>query len=229
MAEFSFNNSISATTGVTPFFANYGYHPRYELDPLRKAGNPPSEVLKDYTDRLEKLADFLQCEIRFSLATQSEFADRHRVSPPDLRPGDYVWLLRRHIRTTRPSSKLDYKRLGRFQILSKVSSHAYKLDLPPSMKVHPVFHISLLEPCSSNPLPGQRLPQPEPTIVDDEVVWEVEEILDSKLNRGHLHYLVRWVGDFQDTWQPEDDLAGSPTLKREFHSRYPQKPRSRLL
>ena len=52
-----------------------------------------------------------------------------------------MWLLRRHVQTTRPSSKLDVRRLGPFVIIEKVGLSAFRLELPPSMKIHPVFHI----------------------------------------------------------------------------------------
>ena len=78
--------------------------------------------------------------------------------------------------------------------MKKVSSHAYKLDIPASMKSHPVYHVSLLEPTPSDPLIGQKQPPPIPIIVDENPEWEVEEILDSKLVRKTLKYLVRWVG-----------------------------------
>ena len=67
-------------------------------------------------------------------------------------------LLRRHIQTNRHSSKLDFKRLDRFKIVKKISSHAYKLDLPASMKCHTVFHVSLLEPTATNPLKRTEAP-----------------------------------------------------------------------
>jgi hypothetical protein len=113
-------------------------------------------------------------------ATYSEQANKSRIPAPKLEVGDEVWLLRRHVKTTRPSTKLDYKPLGKFRIIQKVSSHAYKLDLPASIKIHPVFHISLLEPASTDPLPGQPQPPPPPIIVDDEPEWEVDEIVDSR-------------------------------------------------
>ena len=70
--------------------------------------------------------------------------------------------------TTWLSSKLDFKHLGKFRITKKVSSHAYKLALLASMKVYPVFHISLFEPATLNPLPGQLQPLPPPVIIDEE-------------------------------------------------------------
>ena len=56
--------------------------------------------------------------------------------------------------TTRPSRKLDYKKMGPYKILAKIGSSAYKLDFPPSMKIHNNIHISLLEPYEDNKFPS---------------------------------------------------------------------------
>ena len=49
------------------------------------------------------------------------------------------------------------------------------------MKVYPVFHVSLLEPVAQDPLAGQVQPPPPLVIVNDDLEWEVEDILNSKL------------------------------------------------
>jgi transposase InsO family protein len=223
MAEFSYNNKVSATTGVTPFFANYHYHPRYEIYANKNKATP--QALIDYSDRLTSLEKYLRSEIAYAQAVQSEHADKHRSAPPVFSVGDHVWLNRRNIQTTRPSSKLDYKRLGRFRILEKVSSHAYKLDLPTSMRIHPVFHVSLLEPASADPLPSQLASQPElpPVIIDDQQEWEVEHSWRFGKNRL-LKYFVRWVGYDHPSWQPASDLEHSPLILKRFHKLYTRKP-----
>ena len=60
------------------------------------------------------------------------------------------------------------------------------------MKIHPVFHVSLLEPYKDSTISG-RLQAPPPLIeVDGTEEFEVSEILDSCINRGKLEYLVHW-------------------------------------
>jgi hypothetical protein len=87
------------------------------------------------------------------------------------------------VKTTQPSSKLDYKLLGPYTIIKQVGSQAYKLDLLPNIKLHPVFHISLLEPAqpTTKAIPGHIQPSLLPIILDDEEEWEVKEVVNSWL------------------------------------------------
>ena len=54
-AEFSYNNTLSTTTGITPFYANYGFHPHYTINPNPVAKLPPPAIIKQYADDLYKL------------------------------------------------------------------------------------------------------------------------------------------------------------------------------
>ena len=230
-AEFAYNNTISSTTGVTPFFANYGQHPRYQI--IQSDGPdtavPTPDELKDFQENFEQLEKHLQAEMKYAQAVQAEYADNRRSSPPVFRPGDKAWLQRRFITTTRPSNKLDFKRLGPFEVLERVGSHAYRLSLPDTMKVHPVFHVSLLEPTPSDPLEGQTQPRPPPIIVDGDEEWEVEEILDSRKHYRQLQYLVKWVGDYAPTWEHHLSVQNAVRAVLKFHAAYPNKPRPRKL
>ena len=174
------------------------------------------------------MVEYLHAEIAYKQETQAEFANKHQLPAPILQVGDEVWLHRRFINTTRPSNKLDHKRLGTFKIIDRIGTHAYRLALPPTMKIHPVFHASLLEPVATNPLPGQRIPPNPPMEVDGELEWEVQEILDSRVHgRGqtkYTQYLVRWVGHDHPTWEPASFLANAPEIVQDFHLRYPHKP-----
>ncbi|MBW0533695.1 hypothetical protein O181_073410 [Austropuccinia psidii MF-1] len=112
--------------------------------------------------------------------------------------------------------------LGPFQILKKVSTHAYHLTLPSQWKsIHPVFHISLLEPVKTSTTPNQHQEPPPPIIIEQEEEWEISQILDSKITRGKLCYLAEWKGFSEDperfTWEITENLNN-------FHSLYPDKP-----
>src|SRR6202000_2194695 len=72
----------------------------------------------------------------------------------------------------------------------------YKLDLPSHMQLHDVFHVKKLSPCIENKAYGTH-PEPPPVEVEGELEYEVNSILDSKVDqrvKGGICYLVRWCG-----------------------------------
>jgi len=159
--------------------------------------------------------------------SQAEQANKAQHPDPVLNPGDKVWLRRKHIWTIRPSNKLDHKQIGPYTILEKVGSRAYKLDLPATVKIHPVFHISLLEPtASTEPIPGHHQPPPPPLVIQEQQDWEVEKILDSRRHRNQIQYRVKWTGfhDPNRTWYPTRNFDNSPDLIQQFHRDYREKP-----
>ena len=102
-----------------------------------------------------------------------------------------MWFNAQNVTTQCPSRKLDHRRLGPYEIFKAVSPYAYKLQFPAAVQFHPVQHVSLLDPFDDNPPPGQQNPPPPPVIVDDNEEWHVEEILDSRIYRRRLQYLVK--------------------------------------
>jgi hypothetical protein len=229
LAEFAYNNSKSTTTGVTPFMMNYGYNPRFEVTEkdVKEVGLPTKvrNNIDAFVSKMQEMEEYCRLEMKYAQAVQAEYADEKRLPPPVYQTGDKVWLMRRFIHTTRPSAKLDFKKLGKYEVVERIGSHAYKLKLPDSMKVHPVFHVSLLEPASNDPLKGQQQPPPPPVIVNDEEEYEVEEIFDSRIRNKKLQYLVKWSGYHEPTWEPADFLTSAPLVVRTFHQKNPNKPR----
>jgi hypothetical protein len=159
---------------------------------------------------------------------QKEYADRHRKPDPNIQIGEKVWLLPRNIRTTRPSRKLDYKKLGPYKVLAKVGKNAYKLDLPPSLRVHPTFHINLLEIYQEDPFPTQSKPPPPPIETEGEPEYELDQIIDSRRHHGKLQYRAKWTGydrNHDTEWYPADNFTNAGEATDTFHRRYPDKPR----
>src|SRR5208337_4514411 len=126
-----------------------------------------------------------------------------RIKGPSLKEGDKVYLFRRNIKTKKPSSKLNYKKLGPFKIKRKISDSNYELILPPGVRLHPIFHISLLEPAPKN----TRLSTTEEVDSESEE-YEVERILDSRQQGRNVEYLVKWKNYEQEenTWEPVTHL-----------------------
>jgi Chromo (CHRromatin Organisation MOdifier) domain/Integrase core domain len=224
IAEFAHNNAYHSSIGMTPFYANYGYHPRLELT-LHESAVPQAN---DWSRKVRESHLLAAENIKKALATHAKYANRLRTEAPPFRPGDKVWLLRRNISTERPSIKLDAKRLGPFTIHKEISRSAFRLDLPPSMKIHPTFHVSLLEPFVPNTLSSRQQEEPPPPIVNQggQEEYEVAKILDSRLRNRRFQYLVDWVGydASERTWISADDLDDDDSLVIDFHTAYPQKP-----
>ena len=71
------------------------------------------------------------------------------------------------------------------------SKAAFELKLPLHWRIHPVFHASLLDPYRANKIEGRKQQAVSPPdIVNGEVEYEVEDILDSRIQRNKLQYLV---------------------------------------
>ena len=124
--------------------------------------------------------------------------------------------------------KLDEKRFGPFEVLKKVGFSSYRLKLPNSWRIHPVFNKILLRPYVQPRYPNQNIyDRPPPDIIDEEEEYEVDQILDTRIRkRGRYavrQYLVSWRGYPQEenTWQDEESLDKCSELLSEFRSRHP--------
>ncbi|MBW0473912.1 hypothetical protein O181_013627 [Austropuccinia psidii MF-1] len=104
-----------------------------------------------------------------------------------------VWLSSKDIKLTRTTKKLSERWLGHFPIFKKVSTHDDHLQLPSTWKsIHPFFHIFLVEPFKTSEIPNRHQEPPPPIIIEEEEEREVSQILDSKIKRGKLWYLMEW-------------------------------------
>jgi hypothetical protein len=124
----------------------------------------------------------------------ARYYNQRRLPTPTYQPGDKVYLDASDISTTRPSRKLSHHRLGPYPIERQVSKNAYCLQLPnPMRRLHPVFNVVKLTPAPADPIEGRqpKLPPP-PELVDGEEEYLVEEILNSKMFRGRLRFLIKW-------------------------------------
>ncbi len=156
LTEFAYNNATNATTGVSPFFTNKGYH--LEITADLQAVSTSTEV-EQFMTNLSELQDALKENIAKAQEHYQKNADCNRVEAPDMKLGDLVYVKARYFQMSRPSKKLSEKNLGPFEIIGRLGSHSFTIPLPQQFQtVHPVFHVSQLEPAKPDPFPHRRQP-----------------------------------------------------------------------
>ena len=131
--------------------------------------------------------------------------------------------------------KLEHKYLGPFEILEAVGKQAYKLKLPAKWRIHPVFHMSLLErditrkkavdQKIANQLELEEGEQPEQEVdsIIDSMVF-AEEAIDGR--PPGLYYLIHWKREThaEDTWKPVEGISHLRRLLKKYHGKNPDKP-----
>jgi len=232
-AEFAYNNLTTMGNGMSPFYANYGFHPAAMDPPITEPLNPASKVYAHWMITVHN-------ESRKGLEEAQErmrrYTDPARKEPPAYQVGDLVMLSGRNIKTRRPSKKLDHKNHGPFQIEKIVSPLAVRLKLPWKWKIHNVFHVSLLESYRTSehraPLDPSKVLREADDIKQSEE-YDLEEVMSlverGRGNNKRILYLVKWL-DYPErkdwTEEPFDNFSvGGLEKLREFHQRNPDAPR----
>ena len=148
LAEFAYNNAPNATTSVSPFFANKGYYPNLSVYP---EWDIASSHAYDFVLNLDKLQGMLKEEIAKAQRQYQPFADSRQQQPLDFQVGQLVFVRSQYFWTTCPSKKLSEKYLRPYEIIAQPSLQSFTLCLLDTMKtIHPVFHVSMLEPATPN-------------------------------------------------------------------------------
>ena len=135
---------------------------------------------EELTKQMEETLEQTKENIEKAKARMKRQADRHRSQAPDYEIGDKVWLSTKNLKLTRASKKLTERWLGPYDITKHIGDNAIELQLPRSMKIHPVVNISRVKPYKEC-LEGQPTFKPGPVQVteDREIELEVDTIIDS--------------------------------------------------
>jgi hypothetical protein len=215
LAEFAYNNNVHSSIGHSPFVANYGFDPRTPYNLI----DPPIDIIPQQKDdsvleRLLTVHKLIVDQLHIAKAKQKHYADQ-RSTPKQFDVGERVMLSTQNLKLlNQPSKKFRSRYVGPYKIIEKISSQAFKLDLPSNMKVHPVFHISLLKEFNSL-TPETEIPDNIPSsndmIYGDDTFF-VHSIINHKIANHPATYAkgpallfrVKWEGydSSEDSWEP---------------------------
>ena len=216
-AEFAINNAMKRATGHSPFYLNYGRHPR---GPATAVVDTHLPAVHDFVTGLHKAISRAKDCLAAAQARMKKNADTHRRELK-FSVGDQVLLSSKNIRLT-GVRKLLPRFLGPFTIIKRIGDMAYELDIAECMpKIHPVFHVSLLRPFEAG---SYITPPPTPTVIDGEPEYEVERILNHRYrkipNSKHYRreYLVKWAGygHEHNSWESKKNCHGCEDLIEEY-------------
>ena len=177
--EFAINNAYQQSIGTTPFRLTYGQHPLTPAS-LRtpKIENPTAlQVTGELQQRIQRATRCLQA----AQQRQKAYADKSRRHV-SYEPSDEVLLSTENVqRTGIGTPKFMPLWIGPFKIVRKVEETAYELELAAHMKMHDVFHVSLLKPY--NAAKHGVVPVPPTLTLGKQQEFEVQSVLGERTRK----------------------------------------------
>ena len=188
-AEFAYNNKVQTSTKVSPFKVNSGQDPRMGFE-LRKKGK--FEKVNKFMERMQEIQGEAKAVLSKAQEDMKKYADRYRGEVEEYEVGDLVLLSMKDLKyqmVGRRTEKLTERFVGPYKVKSIVSTNAIELELPSTVKIHPVVNVSRVRRYTSQ-VEGQKKEMPQPMVIEGEEEWEVEKIINKRWIRGRDKYLV---------------------------------------
>ena len=219
--EFVINNNPSQSTGYTPFFLNYGYHPATPMDLIRDSQSTAVEGVNVFMQRMERTFSRASQMLQRAQERQKIQADRKRREQV-FRVGEQVLLSTEHLQLKNaPVRKLRKRFVGPFFVTKRIGPVAYELELPQTWKIHPIFHTSLLRPFRTSTWTTTEESAVDELELEDDRSYEVEKLLRWRWSgpsgrRRKKEFLVLWAGYSIDdaSWTPADNFDYPEELQK---------------
>ncbi|QRW22407.1 Retrotransposable element Tf2 protein [Rhizoctonia solani] len=217
MAEFAYNNAVHSSTGKSPFKALYGWEP--SLTP----SNVPTDVPE--ADNLATQMEAQWREIEAALRqSKTRMVAGEAGEPLEFEIGEEAWLDAKNMKLKTLSPKLTKQRLGPFKVTKRISNQAYRLELPPTMRIHNVFYMGLLSKVKRDKKRSFEN-WPPPVTVDGEEEYKVKGITDMEERDGKWFFRVKWkgYGSEENTWEPRENLKNAKKILEKFEKEMKKK------
>jgi len=142
MAEFIYNNKIYIATKILSFKANYGQDLRMGFEGRRKG---KYKAAGKFVERMKKIQKEAKAILEKAQEEIKKFANRRQKEEEEYRVGDLVLLSTKDLKWRmkgRRSEKLTERFVGPYKVKGIISSNTIKLELPKSIRIHPMVNVS---------------------------------------------------------------------------------------
>ena len=165
--EFAYNNKAYSSTKMSSFKANYGQDPRIGFK-IRKKGK--YKGAEKFMTKMKEIQEEAKAALGKAQEEIKKYADRKRGEANEYKIGDLVMLSTKDLKyqmTGRRTEKLMKRFVGPYKVKKIISENAVKLELPSTIRIHPVVNISRI--CRYiEQVKGQRKEQPTLVIIEGE-------------------------------------------------------------
>ena len=168
--EYAINSQTCAANGLSPFEASVGYQPPLFPQHEVEVAVPSAQQHYRWCRRMWKAA---REALHRTGEQNARYANAHRSSALEYQVGERVWLSTKNIRFQEETKKMSLRYIGPFSIAKKVNPVTIRLKLPPTMRIHPVFHVSQVKPYIFNPLSATGRVPPPLCIIQGETAYTV--------------------------------------------------------
>ena len=166
-AEFVYNNKAHSSTRTSPFKANYGQDPRMGFETRKKGKYAGAEK---FIEKMKEIQEEAKAVLGKAQEEMKKYVDRKRGEVDNYKVGDLVMLSTKDLKYQmigRRTEKLTERFVGPYKIKKIMLSNAVELELPSTIKTHPVVNISRIHRYVGQ-VEGQRKEQPAPVIIKGE-------------------------------------------------------------